>query len=131
MVLYRHCISFSAAHFYHQKRWPEAKNRAAFGLCYGLGHGHDYHVEFSFDWHDCQDHVHQIKTASENLQREFDHKFLNHEIDFFKDQIPTSENIGIYLLKRFTQLSDARPLSVKVFERSDLWARVEVSAFSP
>jgi 6-pyruvoyltetrahydropterin/6-carboxytetrahydropterin synthase len=125
MILYRHCISFSAAHFYNQKRWPEAKNRAAFGLCYGLGHGHDYKVEFSFDWQQCQAQLDQIKSSLENLQRELNHKFLNHEIDFFKDQIPTSENIGIYLLERFHQLGNARPLRVKVFERPDLWANIE------
>ena len=125
MILYRHCFSFSAAHFYSQKRWPEDKNRAAFGLCFGLGHGHDYRIEFSFDWSQVHQQISQIHTHSEILRREFDHKFLNHEIDFFKDQIPTSEMIGIFLLERFEQLGQIRPLRVKVFERPDLWARIE------
>jgi len=104
MIFLTRKVEFSAAHSYHISNWDEDKNREIFGLCSNLnGHGHDYILEVTVKGNldqrsgivvnivdiDCI-----IKSV---VLEELDGKFLNREHPYFKEHIPTTENIVAYL----------------------------------
>jgi 6-pyruvoyltetrahydropterin/6-carboxytetrahydropterin synthase len=118
--------NFSAAHLYHQKKWSEAENKACFGKCFTeYGHGHNYTLEVGFSApqslrQPLQAHV---KAVTDLL----DHQHLNFVIPEFKDTIPTTENIAIYLLKKLQERCPNEGLSyIKLFETTDLWVEIRV-----
>jgi 6-pyruvoyltetrahydropterin/6-carboxytetrahydropterin synthase len=58
----------------------------------------------------------------------FDHKFLNLDTPYFKDRIPTTENIGLVL---FDQINRAfagdkkfRVKKIRLYERHDLYVDI-------
>lgn len=117
---------FSAAHFYQQKQWSEAQNQAEFGKCFTkYGHGHNYRLEAGFK---------DPKGSREELQRQLravtdllDHQHLNFVIPEFRDQVPTTENIAQYLLKKLQERCPSETLSyIKLFEMNDLWVEIQV-----
>ncbi len=116
--------SFAAAHLYHQKAWSEAENQACFGKCFTEhGHGHNYRFEVGFT---------EPKTSREELIKSvkattdlLDHQHLNFVIPEFKDLVPTTENIALYLLKKLQERSPAERISyIKLFEMNDLWVEI-------
>lgn len=95
---------FSAAHFYDRPELSDAENQQLFYACSNRhGHGHNYTA-----WVTVQGPVDPATGMAVNLKdlktvlndvivTPLDHKNLNHEIAFFKNQIPTVENITGYL----------------------------------
>lgn len=115
---------FSAAHLYHQPAWSEAENKACFGKCFTEhGHGHNYRFEVGFT---------EPKAPREELSKAvkattdlLDHQHLNFVIPEFKETIPTTENIAIYLLKKLQERSPSEQISyIKLFEMNDLWVEI-------
>lgn len=95
---------FSAAHSYHVEVWSEQKNQETFGLCNNPnGHGHDYILEVMVRGKlDPKSgivvNITEIdRVVKSFVQKELDGKFLNKENEFFKNNIPTTENIASYL----------------------------------
>jgi 6-pyruvoyltetrahydropterin/6-carboxytetrahydropterin synthase len=99
-VLLTKRLEFAAAHRYIKPEWDDAKNRAVFGLCYNPpAHGHNYMIEVTvFGEVDSKTgmvvNLFDLKLALLKVLEEFDHKNLNLDIPYFKDQIPTSENLA-------------------------------------
>ena len=115
---------FAAAHLYHQKAWSEAENKACFGKCFTEhGHGHNYRFEVGFT---------EPKTPREELMKAvrattdlLDHQHLNFVIPEFKDLVPTTENIALYLLKKLQERSPGEQISyIKLYEMNDLWVEI-------
>jgi 6-pyruvoyltetrahydropterin/6-carboxytetrahydropterin synthase len=53
----------------------------------------------------------RVKTATEKVIDELDHKFLN-DMDYFKEVNPSSENIARYIFKALGRALDTREVKV-------------------
>lgn len=128
-------ILFSSAHFYRQESFSDDENRRVFGACYTpYGHGHNYvveaYIEGQFDEQsrlvmNLNDLDRILKAAVAPL----DHHHLNFDVPEFKTQVPTSENIALYLRARIRkelqdQSSSLRLRRLKLYETDDLWVEV-------
>ena len=95
---------FNAAHKLYNPSLSNEENYQIFGKCsYENFHGHNYEliVKILGDIDpktgmvmDLSDLKKIIKTEVENL---LDHKNLNLDIPYFKDTIPTTENLAIFI----------------------------------
>lgn len=123
---------FSAAHFYHQPKWNSQKNIEQFGKCFTpFGHGHNYHlyIDFPYDskvFSNLEDFQKSQQKVLDLIGEELDHKHLNHDIDFFKTHIPTTENISVYVLDRVRKNSQVEPIKLKLKEMDSLWTEIQL-----
>ncbi|MGE3154951.1 MAG: 6-carboxytetrahydropterin synthase [Nitrospiraceae bacterium] len=133
-VLLTKGIEFAAAHRYAREEWSEARNREAFGACFNdPGHGHNYFLEVTVAGAvDRQTgmvvNLYDLKVVLKQVLEEFDHKHLNLDTPYFKDRIPTTENIARVLwrcLERHRNIG--RLHTVKLVEDEDLAAAVRGS----
>lgn len=116
--------TFSAAHFYNQRKWSVQKNIEQFGKCYSqYGHGHDYKIKLHF-LNNTMDILHEKKVLKD-FCNSLDHKHLNFDIPYFKDQIPTTENIASYCLAILSTKLVLKIRKIELYERDDLFACIE------
>lgn len=134
-VLLTKRIEFAAAHRYIKAEWDEAKNRAAFGLCYNPpAHGHNYMVEVTVVGEvdpktGMVVNLFDLKRILLDVLEEFDHKNLNLDMSYFKDRIPTSENLARLLWTKLEVQQDIGALhTVRLYEDEDLYAEVTAAA---
>lgn len=141
--------SFSCAHFYHQPKWDEKKNRETFGKCFTeYGHGHDYQLEATFS----SAAFHIDETSEYSLEQilakilnplieKIDHQHLNFVIPEFMiaknsittNKIPTTENLALYLREQILIIlasesngtkAEITLQKLRLFERPDLWIEI-------
>lgn len=114
---------FSSAHFYHQPLWNEAQNKQTFGLCFDpYGHGHDYRLQIFFK----EGIEAGVDQWAQKLVKKMDHRHLNHEIPFFKTNVPTTENIVLYFVQQFRDQNLFQKIKkIRLYERDDLWVEKE------
>ncbi|MCM3791406.1 6-carboxytetrahydropterin synthase [Domibacillus indicus] len=133
MILLTRKVEFSAAHSYHVPTWDEKKNKEVFGLCNNPnGHGHDYTLEVTVKGNlnpksgivvNITDIDRIVKGV---VLEELDGKFLNREHSFFKEHIPTTENIVSYLWNELNEKFDKCELqSIKLHENPFLLSQKE------
>lgn len=130
-VLLTKRIEFAAAHRYIKPEWDEAKNRAVFGPCYNPpAHGHNYMMEVTVSG-EVDPHtgmvinLFDLKRVLLAVIEEFDHKNLNLDMPYFKDRIPTSENIARVLWTKLGTQKDIGTLhTIRLYEDEDLYADV-------
>lgn len=118
---------FSSAHFYSQKTWSEDRNRQEFGRCFTPhGHGHNYVAKVCFNLPEGQPQLlEELRNLVLQQTDRLDHEHLNFVIPEFKDQVPTTENIALWLCRRLQeQTPPARLEKVTLFETDDLWVEV-------
>jgi 6-pyruvoyltetrahydropterin/6-carboxytetrahydropterin synthase len=124
-------IEFAAAHRYHHDGWDAATNRKVFGACNNVhGHGHNYLLEVSVRGEVDPENgmvvnLYDLKKVLEGVLEEFDHKHLNLDTPYFKNRIPTSENIALvlwHLLAGYPAIG--RLERVRLYEDDDLNAEV-------
>jgi 6-pyruvoyltetrahydropterin/6-carboxytetrahydropterin synthase len=95
---------FSAAHRLALPELTLEQNSEIYGKCARVnGHGHNYHLEVSVtgeieprtgmivDLGDLQ------KAIDELVVEPFDHTFLNKDIPYFAQVVPTAENIALHI----------------------------------
>lgn len=129
MVYLTRKAEFSASHYYHSDELSLAENARLFGKCNNPhGHGHNYTLEVTVkgDVDRRSGFVIDLKELKEIMNREvldlLDHRFLNKEIAEFSKQIPTTENLAIYIWQRIApKLRVARLHRVRVYETVDLF----------
>lgn len=104
MIYMSRRVDFSAAHVYRKEAWNEEENLRVFGACSNPnGHGHDYVLEVMIrgkldDKSGIVVNIVDIDRVVKGIvQSELDGKFLDREHDYFKENIPTTENIVEYL----------------------------------
>lgn len=97
-------LYFSAAHTYQVPAWSKEENFRVFGLCSGgNGHGHDYVLEVTVQGAVdgksgmVVNIVDVDRVAAEVLEAQLDGKFLDREVPYFHDRIPTTENLVTFL----------------------------------
>jgi 6-pyruvoyltetrahydropterin/6-carboxytetrahydropterin synthase len=91
---------FCASHRLHRAVFSEQENRELYGKCSNpYGHGHDYVLDVTaigpIDAATGQViHIPTLdRLVSEQVLRDFDHRYLNADVGEFKTEVPTSENI--------------------------------------
>ena len=125
-------VSFCAAHRYHNPRWSDAKNREVFGPCNNpFGHGHNYELEVTIGGgvHPETGMVLNLTIVDTILQEQvvevLDHRFINEEVDAFRDINPTTENLVVFIWQRVEAAlshAGAKLHSVRLYESPTLYA---------
>jgi len=134
-VLLTKRIEFSASHRYHNEAWDAARNRAVFGACNNApGHGHNYLLDVTVSgevdrYTGMVVNLFDLKRVLQEVLEEFDHNHLNLDTPYFKNAIPTTENIARVLWQRLeTQKDIGRLHAIRLYEDEDLFADVTAAA---
>ncbi len=125
MVYITRIEHFNAAHKLFNPAWSREKNEAVFGKCANENwHGHNFelHVTIKGDPNPDTGFVFDVKKLSiiikDHVTDKLDHKNLNMEVDFLKNQICSIENLVKGIWKQLTpHLPEAIQLhSLKLYE---------------
>ena len=133
MVYATRRFEFSAAHRYWRDDWSPEQNERVFGKCTSpYGHGHNYTLDVTIKGE--PDPVTgmimnmvDLKAIVGQVLEEFDHKHLNEDTLYFKQRIPTTENIvrvlwGLIAPRLPAEAALAR---LRLYELNDLWAEYD------
>lgn len=115
---------FNAAHRLFCAEWNDEQNFKVFGKCsYPNYHGHNYELIVKLTGYPDSKtgFVMDLKELSdlirEKVIKEFDHKNLNLDTPFFKDQNPTAENIAIVIYNLLLpQIDPVHELKIRLYE---------------
>lgn len=95
---------FSAAHRLASPKLSEQENLEIYGKCARPnGHGHNYHLEITVKGEIAErtgmlvDLGALNKVIDDYVVEKFDHYFLNKDIPYFAEVVPTAENIALYI----------------------------------
>lgn len=95
---------FSAAHRLARPDLSFEQNCEIYGKCARPnGHGHNYHLEVTIKGEMDErtgmiaDLVAFQKAVDDYVVEPFDHTFLNKDIPYFENVVPTAENIAVYI----------------------------------
>jgi 6-pyruvoyltetrahydropterin/6-carboxytetrahydropterin synthase len=101
---------FSASHRLHSPSLSDQDNRRLYGKCNNpFGHGHNYVLDVSVRGPVDERSGRAVDPAAlDRLVRErviaaFDHKNLSAEVETFRRQVPTTENLGLLIHQRLKQ----------------------------
>ena len=133
-VLITKKFEFSASHRYYKENWSEEKNNEIFGICTSpYGHGHNYELHVTISGKVDSDtgmiiNLSDLKTHVNDVVKLFDHKFLNLDTPYFKDKIPTTENIANVMFelieKQIANKGDFTLHKIRLYEKKDLYVDV-------
>jgi 6-pyruvoyltetrahydropterin/6-carboxytetrahydropterin synthase len=133
-VLLTKRIEFAAAHRYENPAWGAERNRTVFGACYNEpGHGHNYLLEVTVAGEVDEAtgmvvNLYDLKRVLEEVLEEFDHKHLNLDTPYFRNTIPTTENIVQVLWRILAARSGMGRLeAIRLYEDEDLFAELTSS----
>ena len=106
-------VHFNAAHRLYNPQRSDAWNEAMFGVCANPNaHGHNYELDVTVEGEIDPDSGYVIdinvlkSLVEEKVLRHLDHKNLNLDVPWFRDLIPTAENIAYVC---WTQLAPELP----------------------
>lgn len=125
-------FEFSASHRYWRDEWSDEQNWKAFGKCvspHGHGHNYELHVTITGDIDPKTGMIVNLTVLKKQVKKivdSFDHKYLNLDTPYFKDKIPTTENIALVLFELIDkELSGEYKLKkIRLYERQDLYVDV-------
>ena len=95
-------VEFCAAHQYVNLAWSTEENQRVFGKEGNL-HGHNYVLEVTIRGNPSLEtgmvmDLKALKTLIvEAVVDRFDHKHLNRDVPYFKDKVPTPENLAVLI----------------------------------
>ena len=115
---------FNAAHRLFNAKWSDEKNYEIFGKCSNPNyHGHNYELIVSLTGEVEKDtgYVYDLGVLRELIKKEvedtLDHKNLNIEVEEFKKQNPTVENISIVIYNKLrVSIPDNLDLEITLYE---------------
>lgn len=99
-------VSICTAHRLHAKHLSDEENRKVYGKCNHIhGHGHNYCITVTLrgPTDDCGMvmNLTDLKHIMEDvIVKEMDHKFIDKDVEYFKEHPSTAENIAIYIWDR-------------------------------
>jgi 6-pyruvoyltetrahydropterin/6-carboxytetrahydropterin synthase len=130
-------FEFSASHRCWQDKWPKEKNEKVFGLSassYGHGHNYELHVTVAGDVDPETGmiiNLTDLKKIVNKILEQFDHKYLNMDTTYFKNKIPTVENIAHVLFELIDKELKDNSLfylnTIRLYERKDLYVDIRRS----
>jgi 6-pyruvoyltetrahydropterin/6-carboxytetrahydropterin synthase len=95
-------VHFNAAHRLFNPGWSDAENARVFGICANPNyHGHNYSLEVSVEGEidPATGYVLDVQRlkeiVTESVVRHLDHRNLNLDVPWFRDRIPSAENIAV------------------------------------
>lgn len=98
---------FNAAHKLYNPRWSKEQNESVFGVCANENwHGHNYDLFVTIKGTPDPDtgFLYDVKKLSklikEHVIDKLDHKNLNLDVDFMKDQLCSTENLAIAIWRQ-------------------------------
>jgi 6-pyruvoyltetrahydropterin/6-carboxytetrahydropterin synthase len=116
---------FAASHRLHTTKLSEAENKRVYGKCSNPhGHGHNYTLEVTITGPVDSETgmIANIGELDPFVRREviepFDQKFLNEEVDEFRGQVATTENVAREIFRRLKTFPLARLERVRIEETS-------------
>lgn len=96
-------IHFNAAHRLHNASKSEEWNRATFGPCNNPNyHGHNYELDVTVEGEINPDTGYVLdiadlsRLAEERVTAVLDHRNLNLDVPWFRDRLPSAENIAVF-----------------------------------
>ena len=115
---------FNSAHKLANNNWSKEKNYDIFGKCsYENYHGHYYEliVKLTGDIDPETGMLMDLSILKKIIKKEvedvLDHKNLNLDIPYFKDLIPSTENLAIFIWNRLKDAIDIEcDLSIVLYE---------------
>ena len=115
---------FNSAHKLSNNSWSKEKNFDVFGKCsYENYHGHNYEliVKLTGDIDPETGMLMDLSILKKIIKKEvedvLDHKNLNLDIPYFKDLIPSTENLAIFIWNRLKDAIDIEcDLSIVLYE---------------
>lgn len=124
---------FNAAHRLHNPNWSEEKNKEVFGLCnnpHYHGHNYDLEVKVTGEVDPETGYLIDLKYLSDLIkdyvEKKFDHKNLNIEVEEFKDLNPTAEHICYVIWNILRkQLEPKYELTVRLYETARNYVEYE------
>jgi len=133
-ILITKTFEFSASHRYWRAKWSKERNEEVFGLCtspYGHGHNYELHVTVRGEVDDKTGMIINLSELKKLVNRvliQFDHKFLNLDTPYFKEKIPTTENIGLLLFdlidNELKGKNSFELYKIRLYEKNDLYVDV-------
>ena len=131
MVYLTRAEHFNAAHKLYNPQWNKEKNEAVFGKCANENwHGHNYELYVTIKGKPDPDtgFLFDVKKLSEIIQtrviEKLDHKNLNMDVEFLKDQMCSTENLAIGIWKELASVlpSSIQLHCIKLFETPRIYA---------
>lgn len=115
---------FNAAHRLANLNWSKQKNLKVFGKCsYDNYHGHNYEliVKLTGDINPETGMVMDLSILKKIIKKEvedlLDHKNLNLDIPYFKNLIPSTENLAVFIWDNLRRaISDEYDISIVLYE---------------
>jgi 6-pyruvoyl tetrahydropterin synthase, putative len=122
----RQCVSyrfaFEASHFYRLPHLSDEENAHLFGKA-SRHHGHNYQVEVAYRLTP-QTPLAALETLAhatrQRIDAQFDHRCINLEHPAFQAQLPTTENLAVYLWRDLREGLNAPIEEVSVHESETL-----------
>jgi 6-pyruvoyltetrahydropterin/6-carboxytetrahydropterin synthase len=119
-VAYR--FAFEASHFYRLPHLSDEENAHLFGKA-SRHHGHNYQVEVAYRLTP-QTPLAALETLAhatrQRIDAQFDHRCINLEHPAFQAQLPTTENLAVYLWRDLREGLNAPVEEVSVHESETL-----------
>ncbi|MFN3689464.1 MAG: 6-carboxytetrahydropterin synthase [Fimbriimonadales bacterium] len=117
-------FAFEASHFYRLPHLSEEENARQFGKASRL-HGHNYRVQVVSRVEPnepiaCREQ--RAQAIRQRIDELFDHRCINLEHPAFQSQLPTTENLAVYLYRDLREQLNAPVESVSVHESETLAA---------
>jgi 6-pyruvoyltetrahydropterin/6-carboxytetrahydropterin synthase len=123
---------FRCAHLYNQKQFSSQKNAEVFGACFSPhGHGHTYSLEAYFKGEidpltGMIINLTEVDAILNKAVERVSDKHLNFEVEEFKDKVPTTENLALFLREGLLRELQRRAPQVhlhrlRLYESEDLW----------
>ena len=115
---------FNAAHRLFVPAWSDEKNAEVFGLCsneYYHGHNYELEVKVTGEVDPVTGYLIDLKVLKDiiknKIEKRFDHKNLNLEVEEFKNLNPTAENIVVVIYNKIKKhLNPDFDLEITLYE---------------
>ncbi|OQW47531.1 MAG: hypothetical protein A4S09_15100 [Proteobacteria bacterium SG_bin7] len=123
-------IYFSSGHRYYNPRFSEEENKKLFGKAYSVnGYGHNFILEVYLNGPVNADsgiviNLIEIDNLLKKVTDPFDHHFINTDVPFFKDVIPTTENMAVYFYNKIREnlpSKNIKLLKIRLYEGEFMW----------
>jgi len=126
-------LHFNAAHRLHNPARSDQWNRDTFGPCNNPNyHGHNYELELMVEGEISPETGYVVdvsilkQLAEATVIAELDHRNLNLDVAFFRDQLPSAENIAVYIWQQLVdRIPAGRLRRVRLWETPRNWVDYE------